>query len=151
MANILIVDDDELIAELASQILIEAGHACDWVTSGEEALALLKVRRPDLVLLDDDMPGMTGSQMLRQLRSSPRDYDLPVIMFTSISGAQDEELALFNGAQDYLRKPFLPRELLRKIEQLLRARAETPRHSDLTEVLEMAAGRYRDHTHRYLI
>lgn len=144
MAHILIVDDDEIIAELASEILIGEGHACGWVTSGEEMLALLHVRRPDLVLLDNDMPGMTGPQVLRQLRSSPRDYDLPVIMFTAITGAQDEETALYNGAQDYIRKPFDPRALLHKVNLLLRSRAERPRHRDLNEVLRMGEGRFQD-------
>ncbi len=140
MAHILIVDDDEIIAELASEILISAGHACGWVTSGEEALALLAIRRPDVVLLDNDMPGMTGPQVLRKLRSSARDYDLPVIMFTVIDGAQDEEAALYNGAQDYIRKPFDQHSLLGRVNRLLKSRAERPRHRDLQEVLAFNSG-----------
>ena len=140
MAHILIVDDDEIVAELAAGALIDAGHACGWVTNGEEALSLLKWRRPDLLLLDQDMPGMTGGQVLRELRSSERNYDLPVIMFTGISGAEDEAAAYYNGAQDYLRKPFEPRFLLRKVEIVLRSRAERPQHRELREVMEMNAG-----------
>ena len=60
MAFILIADDDELIAELASQVLIDAGHACGWVTTAEDCWKLLKTRRPDAVLLDQDMPGISG-------------------------------------------------------------------------------------------
>ena len=142
MAHILIADDDEIVAELAAGVLIDAGHACGWVTSGEEALSLLKWRRPDLLLLDQDMPGMTGRDVLRELRGSERLYDLPVIMFTGITGAEDEAAAYFNGAQDYLRKPFEPRFLLRKVEILLRSRAERPQHRDLREVMEMNAGTY---------
>jgi len=142
MAHILIADDDEIVAELAAGVLIDAGHACGWVTSGEEALSLLKWRRPDLLLLDQDMPGMTGRDVLRELRGSERLYDLPVIMFTGITGAEDEAAAYYNGAQDYLRKPFEPRFLLRKVEILLRSRAERPQHRDLREVMEMNAGTY---------
>ena len=140
MAHILIVDDDELIAEMASEILINEGHACGWVTSGEDVLDLLRHRRPDLLLLDNDMPGLTGPQVLRRIRGSARDYDLPVIMFTGITGAQDEQAALYAGAQDYVRKPFDPRSLLHKVNLVLKARAERPRHRELVDVLASQSG-----------
>ena len=144
MPKILIVDDDEIIARLASDILLDAGHACGWVPGGEQALDLLRWRRPDLLLLDQDMPGMTGSQVLRSLRSSADLYDLPVIMFTGISGKQDENAAYHNGAQAYLRKPFTAETLLREIDHLLLARAERPQHLTLMDHLEQATGRWRD-------
>ncbi|QYJ06537.1 response regulator [Qipengyuania flava] len=147
MAHVLIVDDDEIVAEIAAGALIDAGHACGWVTSGEEALSLLKWRRPDLLLLDQDMPGMTGGQVLRALRSSERNYDLPVIMFTGITGAEDEAAALYNGAQDYLRKPFDPKFLLHKVKLVLAARAERPQHRDLRDVLRDNSG-WGDVPHR---
>lgn len=139
MAHILVVDDDDLIAELASEILLAEGHACGWVTSGEDALKLLAWKRPDLVLLDQDMPGMSGAQVLRQIRNSAQLYDLPVIMFTAVSGARDEEQALFNGAQDYIRKPFNSKIMVLKIMQLLAAKAEGPRHRDLRDFLEQSS------------
>ena len=148
MAHILIVDDDEIVAEIAAGALIDAGHACGWVTGGEEALSLLSWRRPDLLLLDQDMPGMSGSEVLRSLRGSERHYDLPVIMFTGITGAEDEATALYNGAQEYLRKPFNPRFLLRKVDVVLSARARRPRHRDLRDVLEENAGWASDVPHR---
>ena len=138
MAHILIVDDDEFIAEMASEILISKGHACGWVTSGEAALSLLRTRRPDLLLLDQDMPGMSGAQVLREVRSSRQLYDLPVIMFTAMAGAQDEEQARYNGAQDYIRKPFDPKFMMLKVRQVLAARAERPRHRELEELLAEA-------------
>ena len=70
MAFILIVDDDEIVAQLATDILMDAGHTCGWVGDGESALDLLRWRRPDLLLLDQDMPGITGAQVLRSLRCS---------------------------------------------------------------------------------
>ncbi|WBY15513.1 response regulator [Erythrobacteraceae bacterium WH01K] len=135
MAHILIVDDDELIAEMASEILITKGHACGWVTSGEEALDLLKWRRPDLMLLDQGMPGMSGAKVLREVRGSKNLYDLPVIMFTAMTGAGDEEQARYNGAQDYIRKPFDPKFMLLKVKQVLAARAESPKHLELEKFL----------------
>jgi len=140
MAHILIVDDDELIAELASEILIADGHACGWVTEGAKALELLNWKRPDLLLLDQDMPGMSGTQVLRQIRASSGLYDLPVIMFTAMSGAGDEEQARYNGAQDYIRKPFDAKFMSLKIRQVLTAREEGPKHRDLREFLAQSNG-----------
>ncbi len=119
MAHILIADDDELVAEMASDILIDAGHACGWVTNGEDAWALMKQRRPDLLLLDQDMPGISGVSLLRKLRGSATFYDLPVIMFTAMSGEADESRAIYAGAQDYIRKPFTPLILTSRIERAI--------------------------------
>ncbi len=144
MAHILIVDDDEIVAELAADTLIGAGHACGWVTSGEEALELLKWRRPDLLLLDQDMPGMSGSAMLRQLRTSDKLYDLPVIMFTALNGSEDEEQAIYAGAQDYIRKPFDPKFLLLSVNQLLKKREGRDKHLNLLDVMERQSGMWRE-------
>lgn len=136
MAHILVVDDDDIVAELASEILITAGHACGWVSDAVEAEKLLSWRRPDLLLLDQNMPGETGSSLLRRLRTSPKFYDLPVIMFTSVTGANDESHAYFNGAQDYIRKPVNPKFLVYRVNQALRSRAERPKHRELEEWAE---------------
>ena len=139
MAHILIVDDDEIVAELAANILIEAGHACGWLTDGDKALQLLRWRRPDLLLLDLDMPGMTGRQVLREVRQSAKNYDLPVIMFTAIPGAEDEQQALYSGAQDNIRKPFDAKFLTWKVDHVLRTRADRPKHLDLKDMLTRQA------------
>ena len=143
MAHILIADDDDIVSELACSTLIEEGHACGWVSNGEDALKLLKWRRPDLLLLDQDMPGMSGSRLLRELRNSSAYYDLPIIMFTAVTGREDEIQARFNGAQDYIRKPFDPDKLVVTVEQVLEARAARPRHRDLKVHLEQASGTWK--------
>jgi DNA-binding response OmpR family regulator len=140
MSFILIADDDELIAELASQVLIDAGHACGWVTCAEDCWELLQTRRPDAVLLDQDMPGMSGLSLLRKLRQSPEFYDLPVLMFTAMSGAQDETQAFYAGAQGFIRKPFDPRGLTNRVRRVLARRANQPRHQNLQTYLEQSAG-----------
>lgn len=140
MSYILIADDDELIAELASQVLIDAGHACGWVTSAEECRDLLNTRRPDALLLDHDMPGMSGLTLLRTLRQSPDFYDLPVLMFTAMSGAQDETQAMYAGANGFIRKPFDPRGLTARVHRVLAKRKDRPRHKDLQTYLEQSAG-----------
>lgn len=144
MAHILIADDDELIAELASQVMIDAGHACGWVTSGEDAWALLNRRRPDVLLLDQDMPGMSGVTLLRKLRQSEDFYDLPVIMFTAMSGAEDEAQAIYAGAQDYVRKPFDPKGLTGRVQRVLAKREDRPRHTSLATQLARSAGMEQD-------
>lgn len=135
MAFILIVDDDDIVSEAASQVLINAGHACGWVSDAREAMDLLSWRRPDILLLDQDMPGMTGGKLLRQLRSSPKFYDLPVIMFTGMTGAEDEQQALYNGAQDYIRKPFDPRFLLWRVNHVLETSSAKTGHRTLEDFL----------------
>lgn len=135
MARILIADDDTAIASLASDVLLDAGHACGWVTSAEECLSVLRSKRPDLLLLDHSFPGMSGITLLRQLRRSPRFYDLPVVMFTAVSGQEDEAQAIYAGAQDFIRKPFDPFWLVRKIERQLEKRTGRPRHIDLASAV----------------
>lgn len=135
MARILIADDDDLIAQLASEVLIDAGHACGWVTSASEAWRLVHRKRPDLLLLDQEMPGESGMTLLRRLRRSPELYDLPVMMFTAMRGDEDKAQALFAGAQDFLSKPFAPFDLVRRVNRQLRLRGDRPRHVDLKEAV----------------
>lgn len=135
MALILIADDDELIAELASEVLIDAGHACGWVTSADAAWDCVRRKRPDVLLLDQAMPGESGLTLLRRLRISPLLYDLPVIMFTGMSGAEDEAQAIYAGAQDFLTKPFDPSDLVAKVTRILKRRGDRPRHVDLVSMV----------------
>ena len=122
MAYILVVDDDDIIAEHAANVLSDDGHACGWVDSAETAMELLAKRKPDLILLDHNMPGANGGSMLRKLRTSPRLYDVPVIMFTGVQGIREEQIAYYNGAQDYIRKPFSEKMLIYRVRQVLAAR-----------------------------
>jgi len=136
MAHIMIVDDDEIVAELASEVLIADGHACGWVTDAAAAEKLLSWRRPDLMLLDDNMPGESGTTLLRRLRLSPEFYDLPVIMFTAACGTSDEQRARHAGAQDYIRKPMNPKFLVWRVNETLKSRANRPKHRKLEELAE---------------
>ncbi len=144
MARILIADDDELIAEIATEVLIDAGHACGWVTSGEEAWEVAHKRRPDILLLDQDLPGISGVSLLRKFRGSSQFYDLPVIMFTAMRGAEDEAQAIYAGAQDYIRKPFDAGILTARIERVLAKRGGRPAHTDLKTRMMREAGLMRE-------
>ncbi|MFM7379307.1 MAG: response regulator transcription factor [Erythrobacter sp.] len=131
MPRILIADDDELIAELASEVLIDAGYACGWVTSAAAAWTCVQKKRPDLLLLDQAMPGESGMTLLRRLRRSSVLYDLPVMMFTAMNGEQDQLQAIYAGAQDFVYKPFEPANLVARVRRILKLRGDRPRHVDI--------------------
>lgn len=95
-------------------------------------------RRPDVLLLDQDMPGMSGVTLLRKLRSSDMFYDLPVIMFTAMRGEADENRAIYAGAVDYIRKPFRQKRLLDCVDRVLLTRQG--RHLDLKSRIARDAG-----------
>lgn len=122
MARIIIADDDEIIGEIARDALIASGHGAGLVADGAEALRVVKARRPDLLILDCNMPEMSGVIVLRELRNTPALCDLPVMMLTGRRSTQDEDLAMYIGADAYVRKPFDPDELVFKVEELLASR-----------------------------
>lgn len=141
MACILIADDDELVAELVSDLLIDAGHACGWVTSAAAAWDCVLRKRPDLLLLDQGMPGESGMTLLRRIRHNPQLHDLPVMMFTALRGEDDRARALYAGAQDFFSKPFIPVELVRRVTRLIALRASRPRHFALENAAILAPRR----------
>ena len=119
MARIIIADDDEIVGEIARDALIAAGHGAGLVLDGDNALKIIKARKPDLVILDCNMPGLAGVLLVQELRKSQEFANLPVMMLTGRQGQRDEELARFAGANDYMKKPFDPDELVFRVEQLL--------------------------------
>ena len=122
MARIIIADDDEIVGEIVRDALLANGHGAGLVTNGVEALRVVKMRRPDLLILDCNMPEMSGVLVLRELRTSPQLADLPVMMLTGRRSAQDVDLAMFAGADAYVKKPVDPEELVFKVEALLALR-----------------------------
>ncbi len=135
-ARILVVEDEARIAEVVQGYLEGQGHSVDRAASGEEALAAAARRRPDLVILDLGLPGITGEEVCRRLRA---ESDVPIIMLTAKDAEEDLVRGLQLGADDYVTKPFSPRELTARVRALLRrARAEDEPQAD---VLERAGGR----------
>jgi DNA-binding response OmpR family regulator len=119
MARIIIADDDELVGAVARDALIAAGHGAGLITDGAEALRVIQARRPDLVILDCNMPGLSGVLLVQELRKKPDFADLPVMMLTGRRGERDEELARFAGANEYMKKPFDPDELVFRVDEML--------------------------------
>ena len=122
MARIIIADDDEIVATIVSDALYGAGHAVGWVSDGERALEVVRRRAPDVLILDCNMPGKSGIMVLRELRQSPEFYRLPVLMLTGRGSNSDEDIARYEGANDYLTKPFDPVELIDRVEELMSGR-----------------------------
>ena len=122
-ATVLVVEDEPSIQELIAASLQRAGHTVLRADSAEDAGRLVGETLPDVVLLDWMLPGMSGIQYARRLRSEERTQDLPIIMLTARSEEHDKVAGLEAGADDYLTKPFSPRELLARIKAVLRRRA----------------------------
>lgn len=139
-ARVLIADDDPFLRELVMHRLSAAGyHACS-ARNGEEALELCREPMPDLVVLDAMMPIADGFEVLRRLKSDSATANLPVIMLTALRGEEDVVGALKLGAADYLVKPFIPDELVARIERLLPAATDiAPSPSDAALPLSQRA------------
>jgi two-component system phosphate regulon response regulator PhoB len=122
-ASILVVEDEPAIRELLA-INLEAQGSHVWLAeSAEEALAQVDRELPDLILLDWMLPGASGIELARRLRGSDRTRDVPIIMLTAKSEEPDKLEGLETGADDYVVKPFSPRELNARIKAVLRRRA----------------------------
>ncbi|WP_161981466.1 response regulator [Aurantiacibacter suaedae] len=128
MAQILLVDASGLAAEHATQVMIAAGHSCGWVPSAEEAMRILNRHRPDLLLLEDRLPGQSGIGLLTDLRDSRAFRDLPVIMLTTTYEFRAEQMARRIGAQDYIHKPFTPSMLQFRVRRVLEMHRTHPRY-----------------------
>jgi len=121
-ARILVVDDTLTNRRLLEAVLEPQGYAVAGAGSGEDALAIIAARPPDLVLLDIVMPGMSGYDVCRAIRSDPATQALPVIVLTS-SGDEDKVRAIDAGADDFIARPFDQPELLARVRSLLRIKA----------------------------
>ncbi len=122
-ATILVVEDEPAIQELIAYSLKQAGHQPLCAESAEKALHLVASALPDLVLLDWMLPGLSGIDFARRLRADKRTRAIPIIMLTARSDEQDKLHGLETGADDYITKPFSPRELNARIKAVLRRRA----------------------------
>lgn len=120
MATILVVDDEEPIQELLRFNLEKEGYLVRVAKDGQEALKQVENDQPDLLVLDLMLPGMDGLEVCRKLRSNPKFQQIPIIMLTAKGEEIDKVLGLELGADDYMTKPFSPRELLARIKARLR-------------------------------
>src|SRR5215472_6106878 len=120
--KILVVEDDAELVELLSYQLKRAGFAIGTATDGIEALKKARTVAPDLILLDLMLPELDGFAVCEILRHDPVTASVPIIMLTAMSGELARVAGLEAGANDYITKPFSPRQLLARVETLLKPR-----------------------------
>lgn len=122
-AKILVVEDEPAIQTLIAVNLKRAGHEVLASLDAESALRHINAALPDLILLDWMLPGMSGLELARRMRGDARTRNVPIIMLTARGDERDKVQGLETGADDYITKPFSPRELLARIQAVLRRRA----------------------------
>src|SRR3954468_8241894 len=122
-ASVLVVEDEPQIQELVAVNLEHFGHRVRRASSAEEAEAAIRAALPDVVVLDWMLPGESGLAFARRLRADSRTRDLPILMLTARAMEADKISGLEAGADDYLTKPFSPKELAARIKAVLRRRA----------------------------
>jgi len=119
VARILVADDDVDIRELVEFKLSTMGHDIVAVGDGAAAIDACMAEKPDLAVLDVMMPGVSGLDAIRAIRAEPHLADLPVILLTARAQESDVETGFDSGADDYITKPFSPRELASRVQALL--------------------------------
>jgi len=119
VALIVVADDDGDIRDLVEFKLTTLGHQIVTVADGSSAVDACRTTRPDLAVLDVMMPGLTGLEAVRELRSNPALKDIPVILLTARAQQSDVQTGFDCGADDYITKPFSPKELASRVEALL--------------------------------
>src|SRR6476661_996188 len=134
MKTILVVDDEPKIVQLARDYLEHAGFAVLTAADGKAAVTVAQSRRPDLVVLDLGLPGLDGLDVTRELR---RDSSVPIVMLTARDDEFDKLLGLELGADDYVTKPFRPRELVARVRAVLRRTERPPELRERIDVGEL--------------
>ena len=142
--TVMVVEDDPQAARLVQKLLCADGFSVTVVDDGPAALKRVAESPPDLVLLDWMLPGQSGLAIARQLRGSERTRAIPIIMLTAKSAEQDKVIGLEAGADNYVTKPFSPRELLARIKAVMRRRA--PQMTD--DVIEVQGLRLDPAAHK---
>ncbi len=118
--NVLVVEDEDAIREMLSLVLEQAEFAVRAVSDAHQALAVLNESVPDLILLDWMLPGLSGVEWARRLKKDKQYGEIPIIMITARGEEEDKIKGLDVGADDYVTKPFSPRELIARIKAVLR-------------------------------
>jgi DNA-binding response OmpR family regulator len=117
---VMVIEDEKEVRDLVRYNLERSGYRVSAIGDGEDGLERVFASRPDLVVLDLMLPGLTGLEVLRELRGEPATRDLPVLVLTARAAEMDRLLGFEHGADDYLVKPFSPRELVARVRALLR-------------------------------
>jgi phosphate regulon transcriptional regulator PhoB len=141
--KVLVVDDEADLVELVSYNLKKEGFLVDSASDGEKALTKIRKGTYDLLILDLMLPGIQGMELCRILRNDPKTSVLPIIMLTAKGEEVDKILGLEMGADDYMAKPFSPRELVARVKAVLRRSKEKPVSEKLLKIGDLEIDRER--------
>jgi phosphate regulon transcriptional regulator PhoB len=141
--HILVVDDEADLVELVSYNLKKEGFRIDSASDGESALAKIREDKYDLLILDLLLPGIQGMELCRIVRNDPKTASLPIIMLTAKGEEVDRIVGLEIGADDYVTKPFSPRELVARVKAVLRRTKEKPVTEKLLKIGELEIDKER--------
>lgn len=141
--NILVVDDEADIVELVSYNLKKEGFIVDSASDGETALTKIRKGKYGLLILDLMLPGIQGMELCRILRNDPKTSVLPIIMLTAKGEEVEKILGLEMGADDYMAKPFSPRELVARVKAVLRRSKEKPVSEKILKIGDLEIDRER--------
>jgi len=141
--NILVVDDEADIVELVSYNLKKEGFIVDSASDGEAALTKIRKGKYGLLILDLMLPGIQGMELCRILRNDPKTSVLPIIMLTAKGEEVEKILGLEMGADDYMAKPFSPRELVARVKAVLRRSKEKPVSEKILKIGDLEIDRER--------
>lgn len=143
--TILVIDDERDMSDLVRRSLEGEGFDVILAQDGATGLGIARDHHPDLVILDISMPGINGLEVCQRLRSEPRHAHLPILMLSARASANDRVTGLETGADDYLIKPFLPRELVARVNAVLR---RSDRRGFARAVIEQGKLKIEVHGHR---
>jgi two-component system phosphate regulon response regulator PhoB len=129
--QILIIEDEPSIAELIAVNLTHSGYIVRRAMQSDEALSMLAAQVPDLIVLDWMLPGKSGVQLAKELRAHEKYSGIPILMLTAKGEEADKVAGLDAGADDYVTKPFSPKELIARVKALLRRYSATPEEGPL--------------------
>ncbi len=146
MASILLVEDEADLRQVLAFNLQHAGHDVALASDGLAALAMVKERKPDLIILDLMLPGLPGAEVCRTVKADPTTREIPLLMLTAKSEEIDRVVGFELGADDYVAKPFSIRELVLRIQAILRRRQPTP--ADPSRSIEFGKLRIDRDAHR---
>lgn len=145
--KVLVIEDEAAIREMLGYTLMKEGYNFEEAADAEQAGPLILREKPDLILLDWMLPGISGVDYARRLRAAAETRDIPIIMLTAKGEESDKIRALDTGADDYVTKPFSTKELLARIRAVLRRTA----HKESSEVLEVQGLRIDPEIHRVTV
>jgi two-component system phosphate regulon response regulator PhoB len=144
MTHLLVVEDEPDIRKLIVLHLEREGFQCRQTANGDDALKEVTARRPELVVLDVLLPGLDGFEVCRRIRANPDTAAVPIIMLTAKADEVDRVVGLEMGADDYLTKPFSPKELVARVRAVLRRSRRQPAEAPLQAgTLSLDVGRHR--------